>query len=203
MPRPRPCSTSPWRTPGSANWMALSTARPGPDHRAGRPLGQTACALLADYHAAVRARRARATTRRRGGPAARRQGDRTWNFASRLDDVAALEAALAADPDDATAAALLGHWCYAHDRADEAIEHWRRSAELDPDDPVVWRNLAVARVQPRARSGGGHGGVRARPRRRPRRRRSSCSRATSCSSASGAAGRAAARPGSRGRPAGR
>ena len=111
---------------------------------ADRPLGQTACGLLADYHAAVAlealgepAAAAAARTRARGG-------DRTWSFPGRLDDVATLEAALGADPQDATAAALLGHWLYAHDRAAEAVEHWERSGALDPSDPVVWRNLAVA-----------------------------------------------------------
>lgn len=111
-----------------------------------RPLGQTACGLLADYHAAVvhdalGEPGAAAAARTRA-----RHGDRTWSFPGRLDDVAALEAALAHDPDDATAAALLGHWLYAHDRADEAIAHWRRSLAGDPTDPVVWRNLAVALV---------------------------------------------------------
>jgi tetratricopeptide (TPR) repeat protein len=109
-----------------------------------RPLGQTACALLADYHAAVVLdgqgdARAAAAARSRA-----RWGDRTWNFASRLDDVAALEAALLSDPTDATAEALLGHWCYAHGRVDEAIAHWRASADLDPSDPVVLRNLGLA-----------------------------------------------------------
>jgi hypothetical protein len=57
--------------------------------------------------------------------------------------MAALEAALVAEPTDATAAALLGHWCYAHGRPGEALGHWRQSAEVDPSDPVVWRNLGV------------------------------------------------------------
>ena len=111
---------------------------------ADRPLGQTACAVLADYHAAVlmdslgRPDEA-AVARKRAG-----SGDRTWNFAARLDDVGALEAALAADPDDPTAAALLGHWCFAHGRPADALTHWRRSAELDADDPVVWRNIGLA-----------------------------------------------------------
>lgn len=109
-----------------------------------RPLGQTACGLVADYLAAWFLDRAGdrvGATRLRERAQA---GDRTWNFASRLEDVRALQAALAADPDDATAAALLGHWCYAHGRQREAVELWRRSAALDPKDPVVWRNLGVA-----------------------------------------------------------
>ena len=99
----------------------------------------------------------RAGTTSRRGPRAGEPPRATgrWNFPSRLDDVAALEAALSADPEDATAAALLGHWCYAHDRPDDAVRHWRRSAELDPGDPVVWRNLAVAAFNHEQRSGGG------------------------------------------------
>ena len=111
-----------------------SAARPdrfGPDRRL-----QTAELLdrRGDCDAAAAARR------RAGG------GDRTWAFPSRLEDVAALEAALAADPEDATAAALLGHWLYAHGRPADAIARWEASLGTDPTDPVVWRNLGVALV---------------------------------------------------------
>ncbi len=109
-----------------------------------RPLGQTACGVIAGYHLA-------ACLDRLGDPESAaqarsdaRSADRTWNFASRLEDVAVLEAALARDPHDATAAALIGHWLYAHGRADDAISHWRTAVALDPSDPVVWRNLGVA-----------------------------------------------------------
>jgi tetratricopeptide (TPR) repeat protein len=109
-----------------------------------RPLGQTACGLLADYHAAaILARlgddRAAAAARRRA-----RAGDRSWSFPTRLDDVAALQQALVAEPSDATATALLGHWFYAHGRSQDAMDCWQRSADLDPRDPVVWRNLGIA-----------------------------------------------------------
>jgi tetratricopeptide (TPR) repeat protein len=111
---------------------------------AARPRGQTACGLLADYHAAR-------VLHRRGDDVAGREardhargGDRTWNFPSRLDDVVALQHALALDPADATAAALLGHWCYAHGRTEEAIGCWERSLAEDPRDAVVWRNLGIA-----------------------------------------------------------
>ncbi len=109
-----------------------------------RPLGQTACGVLSDYVAALILERsgdlaAAAVMRSRA-----RSGERTWNFASRLDEVDALERALAADPEDATAAALLGHWLYANGRGTDAVELWRRSAATDPGDPVVWRNLGVA-----------------------------------------------------------
>ena len=110
---------------------------------ADRPLGQAACALIADYHLAVVLDRLGEAEAAAAARARARQGDRTWSFPSRLDDMAALEAALAAEPTDATAAALLGHWYYAHGRPGEALARWRQSAGLDPSDPVVWRNLGV------------------------------------------------------------
>lgn len=109
-----------------------------------RPLGQTACAIIAGYHLADCLERLGDTRAAARVRSTARGGDRTWNFVSRLDDVAALDAALAVDPQDATAEALLGHWLYAHDRQDEAVAHWRASVEIDPSDPVVWRNLGVA-----------------------------------------------------------
>jgi tetratricopeptide (TPR) repeat protein len=109
-----------------------------------RPLGQTACGVLADYHTAAALDRMGQADAAAAARARARVADRTWNFASRLDDVQTLEQALAADPSDPTASALLGHWLYAHGRPDRAVELWTASAELDPGDPVVWRNLGVA-----------------------------------------------------------
>lgn len=114
------------------------------EHNADLPLGQTASALIADYHAAVVLDRLGKTSAAAAARDRARSGDRTWNFPSRLEDVQALRSALATQPTDATAAALLGHWHYAHAGPDEAINLWRQSAEHDPHDPVVWRNLAIA-----------------------------------------------------------
>lgn len=65
-------------------------------------------------------------------------------MASRLDDVDTLQAHVANHPQDARAWAILGHWLYFQRRHVDAIAAWRTSADLDPNDPVVWRNLAVA-----------------------------------------------------------
>jgi len=97
-----------------------------------RAVGQTAAGPLIAYHRA-------ALTGARPDP-----GNTTWCFPGRLDDALALEAAVSADPGDAVAWALLGHWRYAAGRADDALVAWRASADLDPTDPVVWRNIGLA-----------------------------------------------------------
>jgi tetratricopeptide (TPR) repeat protein len=110
------------------------------EREADRPLGQTAAGPLIEYHRAELLDRlgARAARQRARGM------DATWCFPSRLDDIAVLDRAAAADPTDARALALLGHWRYAAGRADDAIAAWRASVALDPSDPVVWRNLGLA-----------------------------------------------------------
>ena len=100
-------------------------------------------------------------------PAARaRAGDRTWNFASRLDDVAGPRAGAGRRPerpDGRGAARALAATRTAG--ADDAIELWPRRPIADPGDPVVWRNLGVAAFNHRATIRGGDRGVRtgARP----------------------------------------
>ncbi|OZM81224.1 DUF5107 domain-containing protein [Pseudonocardia sp. MH-G8] len=117
---------------------ALRVLEVAQEREADRALGQTAAAPLIEYHRADLLERPDAARTRARTMAA------TWCFPSRLDDVDVLERAAAADPGDARALALLGHWRYAVGRADDAIAVWRESAALDPSDPVVWRNLGLA-----------------------------------------------------------
>ena len=65
-------------------------------------------------------------------------------FFGRLEEVAILQSAIAANPGDARAAYHLGNWLYDRRRYDEAIAAWERSAALDPTFPVTWRNLGIA-----------------------------------------------------------
>jgi len=65
-------------------------------------------------------------------------------FPSRLDELLILQAALAANPQDARCAYYLGNLLYGRRRHQEAISMWERSAELDPSYSVVWRNLGIA-----------------------------------------------------------
>ncbi|WP_433286124.1 DUF5107 domain-containing protein [Pseudonocardia sp. CA-142604] len=109
-----------------------------------RATGQTAAAPMLDYHrAAVLERLGRAEDARQARERARK-ADATWCFPARLDDALTVERVVAVDLEDARARALLGHWLYAHDRPADAIAAWRASSELDPTDPVVWRNLGLA-----------------------------------------------------------
>ncbi|WP_420115162.1 DUF5107 domain-containing protein, partial [Pseudactinotalea sp.] len=114
------------------------------DERAqARPLGQTAAAPLIGYHRAdvlaCAGRSAEAVEER--GRAARL--DATDCYPSRLADAAVLARAADADPTDPRARALLGHWCYAVGRHDEAAQLWEASVELEASDAVVHRNLGL------------------------------------------------------------
>ena len=71
--------------------------------------------------------------------------DSTFCFPNRLEDVLALNCAKVLNPDGARASYYLGCLYYAARQYDVAIENWEQSAELDPQFPTVWRNLALAR----------------------------------------------------------
>ena len=66
-------------------------------------------------------------------------------FPNRLEDVNVLTMAKTVNPDGAKAPYYLGCLYYDKRQYDVAIEHWERSAQLDPSFPTVWRNLALAR----------------------------------------------------------
>ena len=64
-------------------------------------------------------------------------------FPARLEEIAVLEAAVRAGPDDARAPGYLGNLLYDRRRHEEAMAMWQRSARLDPHNTVVWRNLGI------------------------------------------------------------
>jgi tetratricopeptide (TPR) repeat protein len=64
-------------------------------------------------------------------------------FPARLEEIAILKAAIAANPDDAKAPYYLGNLLYDRRRHAEAIQLWEQSAKLDPKFSVVWRNLGI------------------------------------------------------------
>ena len=64
-------------------------------------------------------------------------------FPARLEEIPILESAMRANPRDARAPYYLGSLLYDRRRHDEAIKLWERSAKLDPDFSIVWRNLGI------------------------------------------------------------
>ena len=67
--------------------------------------------------------------------------DPAYVFPSRLKEMLLLEETLRLHPKDAKAHYYLGNFLYDRKRHREAITHWERSAEIDPEFPTVWRNL--------------------------------------------------------------
>ncbi len=100
--------------------------------------------MLHMQHKGVRGRRA-ARHARLAGDHYRRAAAAPpdYCFPSRLEEIAILEAAMAANPRDARAPYYLGNLLYDRRRHEDAIRLWERSAELDPAFSIVWRNLGI------------------------------------------------------------
>ena len=64
-------------------------------------------------------------------------------FPARLEEIAILKAAMAANPADARAPYYLGNLFYDRRRHQEAIQLWEKSAKLDAGFSIVWRNLGI------------------------------------------------------------
>ncbi len=60
----------------------------------------------------------------------------------RLEEKAALEAAILADPADANAHLFLGNLLYGSGQREEGFAQWRKAAELDAHSVFAWRNVA-------------------------------------------------------------
>ena len=65
-------------------------------------------------------------------------------FPNKLEDIIALEYAMAHNPQDAKAPYYLGCLYYDKRQYEKAVACWECSAELDDAFPTVWRNLSLA-----------------------------------------------------------
>ncbi len=116
---------------------ATSTGRTGRDARdlGAVPMAYYAigwlCACSGDAAGAT------AAYRRAAGQA------RDYCFPARLEEMIILEAAIRANPKDASAHYYLGCLWYDRRRHREAIREWERAAALDPSFATVWRNLGI------------------------------------------------------------
>ena len=72
------------------------------------------------------------------------QASPDYCFPSRLEEMAALRYARAANPADARAPYYLGNLLYDKKQYEEAIEAWEASSRLDPGFATTWRNLGLA-----------------------------------------------------------
>lgn len=75
-----------------------------------------------------------------------RRADATYAFPYGLDDYDALLRALEADPRDHVAHGLLGCWLLDAGRTKDALTHLEKSRTHGSENPVVWRNAALAVV---------------------------------------------------------
>ncbi|MEK6480999.1 DUF5107 domain-containing protein [Catalinimonas sp. 4WD22] len=67
-----------------------------------------------------------------------------FGFPNRLEEVLALQHALAVNPEDYRAHYFLGNFFYAYRQHQKAITHWEKAAVLGDDNPITYRNLALA-----------------------------------------------------------
>ncbi|WP_045731565.1 DUF5107 domain-containing protein [Pseudarthrobacter chlorophenolicus] len=75
-----------------------------------------------------------------------RRADPRYAFPYGLDDFDALHRALDADPRDGVARGLLGCWLLDAGRTADALGHLEKAMTHGSQDPVVWRNAALATV---------------------------------------------------------
>ncbi len=64
-------------------------------------------------------------------------------FPARLEEIAVLESAIGANPQDARAPFFLGHLLYDRRRHREAIARWETAVRLEPANAVAWRCLGI------------------------------------------------------------
>jgi len=73
-----------------------------------------------------------------------KEGGRKYVLPHRLETIQVLRNALKIDPSDARARYYLGNLLYSKGRYEEAIEEWEKSTAIEPDFPIVHRNLGLA-----------------------------------------------------------
>ncbi|PAW78199.1 MAG: DUF5107 domain-containing protein [Verrucomicrobia bacterium Tous-C9LFEB] len=66
-----------------------------------------------------------------------------YGFPSRLEEIAILQSAIAANPRDARAPYYLSNLFYDRHRHREAIALWQRAVRLEPANAIAWRNLGI------------------------------------------------------------
>ncbi|MDD3251060.1 MAG: DUF5107 domain-containing protein [Lachnospiraceae bacterium] len=65
-------------------------------------------------------------------------------FPNKLEDITVLDFAISHNPEGANAYYYLGNLYYDKFQYEKAVKCWEKSSELEPDFPIVWRNLSLA-----------------------------------------------------------
>lgn len=97
--------------------------------------------LLHYYAATYASRLGKPIAARHLAAATRASSD--YCFPARIEDIAVLEAAIAANPADGRAPCYLGDLFYDCRRHAEAIRMWERAVAVDPSWSIPWRNLGI------------------------------------------------------------
>ncbi|WP_026791238.1 DUF5107 domain-containing protein [Pleomorphomonas oryzae] len=103
-------------------------------------VGSAASPLL-HYHAADFCRRLGKSSQPHLAAAAKASSN--YCFPARLEDIAVLQAATAANPADNRAPYYLGNLLYDRRRHADAIALWEKSVAIDPSWSIPWRNLGI------------------------------------------------------------
>ncbi|MGA2271876.1 MAG: DUF5107 domain-containing protein [Bryobacteraceae bacterium] len=129
--------------------LALDYARAGCFFQAldvlgeARPEPHSGTAPLVEYYRGWLHTRLGDKTAARHAYAAAAKAPPDYCFPARLEEIAILEAAIAANPRDARAPFYLGNLLYDRRRHREAIARWEQAVRLEPGNAVAWRNLGI------------------------------------------------------------
>jgi tetratricopeptide (TPR) repeat protein len=109
-----------------------------------QPESNSGTAPLVDYYRAWLLEKQGATADAQACWKLAANADPGYCFPARLEEIAILRRAIAANPQDTLAQYLLGNLFYDRKRYPEAIQLWEQSANRNPGFATVWRNLGVA-----------------------------------------------------------
>lgn len=110
---------------------------------AARPAPHSGTAPLLHYYRAWLCHRSRDTRAERRHLAAAARSAPAHCFPARVEEIAILDHAIAANPRDARAPFYLGNLLYDRRRHPEAIRLWERAVALEPGNATAWRNLGL------------------------------------------------------------
>ncbi len=108
-----------------------------------QPAPESGAAPLVSYYQGWLHTRLGAVDKARRSYLAAEAASPAYCFPARFEEIAILEAAIAANPLHARASFYLGNLLYDRKRHREAISRWQNSVRLEPGNAIAWRNLGI------------------------------------------------------------